>query len=197
MSGTVPSSPWRRQCNAELLRHRSHLVLARLGTTAFKEVAVNKATAIANNDTVFLSWVYDDKIADCLGFAVYRTDSVGQSTPLPAWVGFQGGSNPAWMHKDTTIWPVQKFNWGDFTAKRGGVYTYDIVPMIGTPNNLRADTSKRLTTDHVTLTPARGSFSVYFTNGILATQALTHIIPQGGGGGPNPTILQKPYRSAW
>ena len=84
MSGTVPSSPWRRQCNAEVLRHRSHLVLARLGTTAFKEVAVNKATAIANNDTVFLSWVYDDKIADCLGFAVYRTDSVGQSTPLPA-----------------------------------------------------------------------------------------------------------------
>jgi len=55
---------------------------------------VNKAIAIAKNDTVFLSWVYDDKIADCLGFAVYRTDSVGQSTPLPAWVGFKGGSNP-------------------------------------------------------------------------------------------------------
>ena len=150
---------------------------------------MNKAIAIANNDTVFLSWVYDDKIADCLGFAVNRTDSVGQSTPLPAWVGFKGGSNPDWVHKDTTVWPVQKFNWRDFTAKRGGVYTYDIVPMIGTPNNLRADTSKRLTTDHVTLTPTRGSFSVYFTNGILATQALTHIVPQGGSGGPNPTIL--------
>jgi hypothetical protein len=122
----------------------------RLGATAFKEVAMNKAVAIANNDTVFLSWVYDDKIADCLGFAVYRTDSIGQSMPLPAWVGFKGGSNPGWVHKDTTIWPVQKFNWRDFTAKRGGVYTYDIVPMIGSPNNLRADTSKRLTTDHVT-----------------------------------------------
>ena len=100
---------------------------------------MNKAIAIANNDTVFLSWVYDDKIADCLGFAVNRTDSVGQSTPLPGWVGFKGGSNPDWVHKDTTVWPVQKFNWRDFTAKRGGVYTYDIVPMIGTPNNLRAD----------------------------------------------------------
>ena len=35
---------------------------------------MNKAVAIANNDTVFLSWVYDDKIADCLGFAVNRTE---------------------------------------------------------------------------------------------------------------------------
>ena len=75
----------------------------------------------------FLSWVYDDKIADCLGFAVSRTNSVGQSKPLPASVGFKGGSNPDWVHKDTTVWPVQKFNWRDFTAKRGGVYTYDIV----------------------------------------------------------------------
>jgi hypothetical protein len=41
----------------------------------------------------------------------------------------------------------------------------------------------------ITLSPTRGSFSVYFTNGILATQALTHIVPQGGSGGPNPTIL--------
>jgi hypothetical protein len=144
---------------------------------------MNKTVAIANNDTVFLSWVYDEKIEDCLGFAVYRTDSVGQNTPLPAWVGFKGGSNPDWVHKDTTVWPVQKFNWRDFTAKRGATYTYEIVPMTGTPDKLQADTSKRLATDHVTLTPARGSFSVYFTNGILATQALTHIVPHGKSGG--------------
>jgi len=66
---------------------------------------VNKAIAIANNDTVFLSWVYDD---NCLGFAVYRIDSVGQNTPLPAWVGFKRGSNPDWVHKDTTVWPRRR-----------------------------------------------------------------------------------------
>ena len=44
---------------------------------------MDKAIAIANNDTVFLSWIYDQKIADCLGFAVYRADAVGR-TALPA-----------------------------------------------------------------------------------------------------------------
>lgn len=150
---------------------------------------MNKAMAIANNDTVFLSWVYDEKIENCLGFAVYRTDSVGKRTALPAWVGFKGGSNPNWVHQDTSVWPVQKFNWRDFTAQRGETYTYDIVPMRGTPGKLQPDTSKKLTTDQVTLTPKRGSFSIYFTNGILATQALTHIVPHGKSGGPDPTVL--------
>jgi hypothetical protein len=62
---------------------------------------MNRAVAIANNDTVFLSWVYHEKIAECLGFAVYR-NVVGQRTALPAWVGFKGGSNPNWVHNDTT-----------------------------------------------------------------------------------------------
>jgi phosphatidylserine/phosphatidylglycerophosphate/cardiolipin synthase-like enzyme len=149
---------------------------------------VDKAIAIANNDTVFLSWIYDQKIPDCLGFAVHRMGAVGR-TALPAWVGFKGGSNPSWQHKDTTVWPVQKFNWRDFTAVRGQTYTYEIVPMTGSPNKLQPDTAKTLITNSVTLTPARGSFSVYFTNGILATQALTHIVPKGRSGEPDPIVL--------
>ena len=150
---------------------------------------MDKAVAIANNDTVFISWVYDQPIPNCLGFAVYRKDATGR-TALPAWVGFQGGSNPTWQHKDTTIWPVQKFNWRDFTGARGDTYTYDIVPMTGAPDQLQADTAKTLTAGPVTLTPKRGSFSTYFTNGILATQALTHVVSQGAGGSPNPTVLK-------
>jgi hypothetical protein len=150
---------------------------------------MNKAVAIASNDTVFLSWVYDEKIADCLGFAIYRVDATGQRTALPAWVGFKGGSNPNWAHKDTTVWPVQKFSWRDFTASRGDTYTYDIVPMTGTANKLQPAAGKSISTTPVTLTPKRGSFSSYFTNGILATQALTHVVPQGKSGTPDPTIL--------
>lgn len=152
---------------------------------------MDKAIAIANNDTVFLSWTFDQKIEGCLGFAVYRKDSSGARTPLPAWVGFKGGSNPDWIHKDTTIWPVQKFNWRDFTATRGETYSYDIVPMTGTPNNLQPATGKTLTADPVTLTPKRGSFSVYFTNGILATQALTHVVRGGPSGGPSSSFLRE------
>jgi phosphatidylserine/phosphatidylglycerophosphate/cardiolipin synthase-like enzyme len=150
---------------------------------------MDKAVAIANNDTVFISWVYDQPIADCLGFAIYRKDAVGR-TALPAWVGFKGGSNPDWQHKDTTVWPVQKFNWRDFTATRGDTYTYDIVPMTGTPDKLQPDTAKMISAGPVTLTPKRGSFSTYFTNGILATQALTHVVTPGKSGTPDPTILR-------
>jgi hypothetical protein len=53
-----------------------------------------------------------------------------------------------------------------------------------------AGATKTITAGPVTLTPKRGSFSVYFTNGILATQALTHIVPQGKSGGPDPTLLR-------
>ena len=35
-----------------------------------------------------------------------------------------------WVSKDTTIWPIQKFNWSDFKAQRGGCYSYEIVHMI-------------------------------------------------------------------
>lgn len=153
------------------------------------EGILEKAIAIANNDTVFLSWIYDQPIPNCLGFAVYRKDAIGGRTALPAWVGFAGGSNPNWEHKDTTVWPVQKFGWKDFAATRGHTYSYDIVPMIGTKDNLAPQADKLLSTNTVTLTPKRGSFSSYFTNGILATQALTHAVSQGASGAPNPTIL--------
>lgn len=151
---------------------------------------MDKAIALASNDTVFLSWIYDLQIPKCLGFAVYRKDATGARTALPAWVGFAGDSNPDWQHKDTAVWPVQKFGWRDFTATRGQTYSYDIVPMVGTKDSLTPLAAKQLSTNAVTLTPKRGSFSSYFTNGILATQALTHVVQPGPSGAPNPTILK-------
>jgi phosphatidylserine/phosphatidylglycerophosphate/cardiolipin synthase-like enzyme len=151
---------------------------------------MDKAIALANNDTVFLSWSYDGKIPNCLGFAVYRKYAGGGRTALPAWVGFKGDSNPNWQPKDTSVWPVQKFTWRDFAGQRGHTYTYDIVPMGASKGALKEIAGKTLTTNSVTLTPKRGSVSTYFTNGILATQALTHKVPLGPSGAPNPTVLK-------
>src|SRR5712692_9320619 len=96
------------------------------------------AIAISNNDVAFLAWKVDAKIANCLGFAVYRKDTAGTESALPAWVGFQGQSYPDWTAKTTEVCPVQKFTWRDLTAKRGETYTYRIVPMTGTPDKLKA-----------------------------------------------------------
>src|SRR5262249_22942869 len=100
----------------------------------------SKAIAISNNDVAFIAWRYDQKIPNCLGFAIYRIDlNSGTTTLLPAWVGFKGQSNPKWDYQTTAIWPIQKFNWRDLTAKKGGFYQYQIVPMTGIVGKLQQE----------------------------------------------------------
>ena len=81
------------------------------------------AIAIANNDVVQVVWRFDAALPGCLGFEVSRQDNAadpnGTWTALPAWVGFKGQNNPQWQPKTTTVWPIQKFEWKDLTAKRG------------------------------------------------------------------------------
>src|SRR5579863_1919018 len=140
---------------------------------------MNRAVALANNDVAQLGWSYDTAIDNCLGFAIYRTDletNPPQREPLPAWVGFKSQKNDDWKPHPTTEWPIQKFNWRDLTAQRGHTYQYEIVPMVGTADDLKPLNSKKLVTNSVTLTPKCGSFSAYFTRGILSTQHLAHAI---------------------
>jgi hypothetical protein len=69
--------------------------------------------ALHNNDVVFLAWQYEEAIPDCLGFTVRRknvTKKETNFTALPAWVGWEGGSNKDWKAETTDIWPVQKFS---------------------------------------------------------------------------------------
>lgn len=141
------------------------------------------ARAYANNDLAFIQWSYASKIPDCLGFCVERVDSATKiTTILPAWVGFENQKNEEWKPQDTSVWPVQKFNWRDFTATRGKTYSYNIIPMVGKPDHLQriADTSLHLHTNEVTLTPGTGDIKAYFNRGILSTQAVSHAID-----GPN------------
>ena len=147
------------------------------------------AIALANNDVAFVSWAYDARIANCLGFSLRRIDATGLTTVLPAWVGFQGGSNPQWLARTTDDWPVQKFNWRDFTARPGGTYRYRIVPMVGSPDRLQPAAAAGLETNPVTLTPQCGPFLAYFNRGILSTQSVAHLLPNDAGGSPSSGAL--------
>jgi len=151
----------------------------------------DRASAYANNDVAFIAWTHGAKLTGCLGFAVYRVDvATNQKAPLPAWVGFRGESNKQWQPKTTEIWPLQKFNWCDFTAPRGGTYKYEIVPMTGAPGGLHPVPAQRLTTNAVRLTPKVGKVSAYFNRGILSTQALARAVPAGPSGVPNYQVLK-------
>jgi phosphatidylserine/phosphatidylglycerophosphate/cardiolipin synthase-like enzyme len=155
------------------------------------------ALALANNDVVQIVWRFDEKLAGCLGFAVYRKEGAPDDgsmswVPLPAWVGFEGQSNAAWSPKTTEIWPVQKFEWKDVTAERGKTYSYRIVPVSGDPSSgakLPQMADRALVAGPVTLTPRRGSFDSYFNRGILSTQFLSHAVPPGPSGAPDYKVL--------
>jgi phosphatidylserine/phosphatidylglycerophosphate/cardiolipin synthase-like enzyme len=138
------------------------------------------ALAVANNDVSIVAWVGEQKIPGCLGFAIYRTDlSSGTTVPLPAWVGFKSDRNDQWQPRTTEVWPVQKFNWKDLTAKRGGLYQYRIIPMVGSPGNCKPAPAPIWETNPVHLTPDRGDAFTFFNRGILSTQSLARQLPKG------------------
>ena len=138
------------------------------------------AVAIANNDVAIIAWDPAGPIDNCLGFAVYRTDlGSGQTVPLESWVGFQGQSNPDWKPRSTEVWPVQEFHWKDLEAAWGGSYQYKVVPMIGTPGNLKPHPTISWESNPVHVTPDRGGVLAYFNRGILSTQAMAHRLPKG------------------
>jgi hypothetical protein len=158
---------------------------------------MDKAVALANNDVVFIAWSYEDKIPDCLGFAIYRNGANGERTLLPAWIGFDGESNPDWKPKDTEVWPVQKFAWRDLTATWGQTYSYEVVPRVGEPGKLSSLDERKLVTNEVTLTPACSTnVSAYFNRGILSTQALSHLLPHDDKGVPSSAALLEHIKKA-
>ena len=151
---------------------------------------MEKAVALANNDVVLLAWSYEAPIPGCLGFAIRRLEAGGVTVTLPAWIGFHGESNPDWDPRDTEVWPVQKFSWRDLTATWGHTYSYEIVPRVGKPGQLKSDEDRVLRTGEVTLTPVCSTnFSAYFNRGILSTQALSHALPKNADGVPDGSTL--------
>jgi len=131
------------------------------------------AIAFANNDIALVAWTFDRHLDGCLGFAVIQIDSAGKETPLPALASFAG--QPKDPNRTTEQAPVQKFWWKDLFAKRGGTYSYRIVPMGGTPGGTLTPLAgvAPLVSNTVTLTENRPPFSAYFNRGIVATQALS------------------------
>ena len=158
-----------------------------------------KIIALHNNDVVFLAWQYDEPIPDCLGFSVRRKDlkdGGGNFEPLPAWVGWQGGDNKNWKAQTTDMWPVQKFSWRDFTATPGDIYQYEVVPMTGTKDSLKALDALALTSAEIALTPdTANDIQAYFNNGILSTQSVAHYLPSSASGAPSSGALLKHIRT--
>jgi hypothetical protein len=150
------------------------------------------ARAIANNDMVYLQWTYPIKIQNCLGFSVHRINlKTNTERPLPTWVGFEATPNIHHERRTSDVWPIQKFQWKDVTARRGGHYTYRVIPMLGTPAALTPADDQAQETNEVRLAPTHGSISAYFNRGIISTQAIAELLPKKPDGAPDDEALRR------
>ncbi|WP_342360032.1 phospholipase D-like domain-containing protein [Terrarubrum flagellatum] len=104
---------------------------------------VKRAGAWCNGEVAYIAWDIDEKIDDCLGFMVTRIHlsgaDKGKRRILPTWVAFQDQNNPNWNEQDSSVWPIQRFEWRDLTLRKSRDTTkvrpidfqvhYEIVPV--------------------------------------------------------------------
>ena len=81
-----------------------------------------KADAWCNGEVAYLGWQADGPIADCLGFMITRVRETGPTAGrrriLPTWIAFRDQSNPDWLDQDSSVWPIQSYEWRDLTLRR-------------------------------------------------------------------------------
>ena len=151
---------------------------------------MNQAKAFANNDVVLLVWNYDNPIEGCLGFCIKRKNiKTNKEIILESMVGFEKESIKTRQFKSTNVWPIQKFNWRDFSATSSETYVYIIIPMVGTFKTLKEKNQLKVITNQVTLSPGSGKIKAFFNRGILSTQYLSSQVPKSASGIPNYKIL--------
>jgi hypothetical protein len=82
---------------------------------------IESAGAWCNGEIAYLAWKAE-QIDGCLGFMITRVhetgDDAGQHRILPSWIAFTDQSNPDWFPQDTSVWPVQNYEWRDLTLRR-------------------------------------------------------------------------------
>lgn len=107
-----------------------------------------------------------------LGFAIQRTDHTEHEQYwLKGFKTFEATdpNPPPGSLVSTREHPIQGFLWGDYTSKPDHDYTYEIVPLYGTPKNLTAgmSVSVKVSTENEDV----GQHAIFFNRGVAGSQA--------------------------
>ncbi|WP_063043888.1 phospholipase D-like domain-containing protein [Nocardia pseudovaccinii] len=131
-----------------------------------------KVSVCHNGDDVFISWKPPGPIDDCRGFALRRRRN-GADEVVKTWVGFAGQKHKEGERRDSTQWPIQRFQWTDYMADPGDRVAYQVVPMVGpdkdhlsTAEDLASEWTDEFTLDH----QVSPHIDAYFNRGIVAAQ---------------------------
>jgi phosphatidylserine/phosphatidylglycerophosphate/cardiolipin synthase-like enzyme len=125
-----------------------------------------------NGDEVFIAWKPDGPIDNCRGFALLRRRN-GVDETVQTWVGFAGEEHAVGEHRDSTEWPIQRFQWSDFMTKPGDRLAYRVIPMVGPDHDhlVQDDSQASDWSDEFVLTQEESpDVGAYFNRGIVAAQ---------------------------
>lgn len=128
--------------------------------------------AVAGTNVVLLGIdLAENKRAGCLGFAIQREDHTEDErywmTGMKTFAETDPGLGPGGQISSREH-PFQSFQWSDYSAKPEHDYSYNVIPLYGTPQALTEGdaVSVRITTE-----PEWGaSHSVFFNRGAVASQ---------------------------
>jgi PLD-like domain len=143
-----------------------------------------KATSYCSPTLVLLAfdWPGGQGRNDFLGFAIERTPGFWghERSWLPNRIDFDGPA-PDGRDKPSRWAPIQKFMWWDAridTEDRGKIFHYRVVPIVGSPENLREAADEGRTLD-VPIPPlAEGGVGTYFNRAVVSSQAFARQFPR-------------------
>ncbi|MGH2646159.1 MAG: hypothetical protein ACRDE8_01275, partial [Ginsengibacter sp.] len=128
---------------------------------------------IANNAEVMILWKYPVVINNCWGFSIYKKkegESGTAAEPLISSVGFEGDTHSEWETEPTTVWPIQGYQWIDYTVKEGEVVAYKVIPMIHTTSGLTKDENSATDWSSWITVKDDPKTTVSFNRGLVASQ---------------------------
>lgn len=83
---------------------------------------IMNARAWSDGEIAYLRWDADAPVPECLGFMITRVHETGAEAGsrriLPTWIAFTDQRNPDWLDQDSSVWPVQQYEWRDLTLRR-------------------------------------------------------------------------------
>ena len=132
--------------------------------------------AIAGTYVVLLGFdIAPEKRKGLLGFAIHRVDQTEQESYwLTGGLTFPGASSVP-QSTSTQGSPIQKFRWGDYTAKPNHSYQYMVQALYGQPDSLEVGDS--VTIEIQTENPLQvggGTQQIHFNRSAAASQAYVH-----------------------
>ncbi|MBS1996354.1 MAG: hypothetical protein JSS86_08600 [Cyanobacteria bacterium SZAS LIN-2] len=157
--------------------------------TSKNSQAIQLTVAAHCNDSVSVigwCWTGGAKIANCLGFSLTRINKAGVREIINTYLPFEGQDNRDWKSQPSTVWPIQRTFYLDFTGKVGETYTYEVEALEGTVGALTPIAGLKGTSNAVTLsTKVTDYIHIGFTRGVLSTQWLAHMIGLDKDGNPD------------